>query len=216
MNQLLSSVYVFKDDRDFVKIGISSDVFRRLNTIETSCCISINKEWESIKCYNARKVEKELHTFFAKHRMKGEWFKFDFDKIVEKAKTMNYSLLKPAKKELSKEAKSFFEDLFWFDLTCFTKDEYDMRQFGKLLGETEQEYIFMNQLSNKQLSDLLTIFNLSSERIKEKNAQGNDACKQIVHDIIDDIGADMFFKDCFTPGFNPIDNFNGATRIGQV
>jgi hypothetical protein len=56
------------------KIGISTDVAKRLQTIQTGSPYPLTLI-EVCECEDPRSVEKELHKICAQFRIQGEWFK---------------------------------------------------------------------------------------------------------------------------------------------
>lgn len=67
------SVYVVRGGFRHIKIGISSDVQRRLGSIQTGCPFPVKLlgQWRTP---HARKVEKAAHKALMKYRTTGEWF----------------------------------------------------------------------------------------------------------------------------------------------
>ncbi len=55
------------------KIGISTDVAKRLETLQTGSAYPLTVI-EACECEDPRSVEKELHKICAQFRMRGEWF----------------------------------------------------------------------------------------------------------------------------------------------
>lgn len=68
------SVYVMTAGWREVKIGISTNVERRLSGVQTGCPhrVKLASQWRTP---HARKVEKAAHAALVKYRTSGEWFK---------------------------------------------------------------------------------------------------------------------------------------------
>jgi hypothetical protein len=67
------SVYVVRGGYKHVKIGISTNVQRRLAGIQTGCPFPVKLvgQWRTP---HARKVEKQAHAALVRYRSSGEWF----------------------------------------------------------------------------------------------------------------------------------------------
>jgi len=68
----MQEVYLISTD-NAVKIGISSNITKRLLQLQTGNPIPLSLIG-TISCVNAKKKEKELHTQYLSHKLKGEWF----------------------------------------------------------------------------------------------------------------------------------------------
>lgn len=76
-----SCVYVF-DRGDVVKIGISADPARRKRKLETSACIDIVQVFQTDPSPFSPQVEQRCHSLLSARRVKGEWFRGPFEKVV--------------------------------------------------------------------------------------------------------------------------------------
>ena len=77
--------FVRAGNRGAIKIGVARNVQRRIDTMQTGNAFKLNL-LASIKCDNrdhAYSMEKRIHSFFARQRIRGEWFQgnIDFRKI---------------------------------------------------------------------------------------------------------------------------------------
>jgi hypothetical protein len=68
---------------DFIKIGIASNVKKRLKALQTGNPIKLNIEM-SLRVDNANELEYELHRAFANSRVLGEWFKLDVGQVMKR------------------------------------------------------------------------------------------------------------------------------------
>jgi hypothetical protein len=76
---VISNTYVYFiqfGDRGPVKIGVARDLKRRLDNLQIA---NHRKLWLRVSIgpmspKEAQSVELQLHDFFARHRMRGEWF----------------------------------------------------------------------------------------------------------------------------------------------
>ncbi len=84
------SVYVLVDDTDIIKIGITKNFNKRLQTIKSASGRNIIDYYCTSAQLGAAGIEKALHNKFSDHRINGEWFKdLHFDSVVEELKAMN-------------------------------------------------------------------------------------------------------------------------------
>lgn len=68
----------------FIKIGISKNVKRRLQSLQHSSPFILETIVISpVLDHNAKRLEKWLHDQFAEHRLKGEWFCLVDDNVVQ-------------------------------------------------------------------------------------------------------------------------------------
>lgn len=79
----MTSVYFAQagDARGAIKIGISGDVKKRLESLQTGNHLPI-RLLASFEHAHAARIESELHALFADCRLEGEWFRCD-DRIFE-------------------------------------------------------------------------------------------------------------------------------------
>ena len=69
-------VYFIQDEQAATKIGISGNPTQRVATLQTGHPESLIL-WKTIRCRSAadaRAVERDLHSYFERQRMNGEWF----------------------------------------------------------------------------------------------------------------------------------------------
>ncbi len=76
------SVYLIEVAENHVKIGISENVAQRLKTLENTSGHTILRKY-FITHKDAFKIENYLHKFFAKNKIKGEWFNIPFELAKE-------------------------------------------------------------------------------------------------------------------------------------
>jgi len=82
----LLHIYVLKNQFQLIKIGIASNVGKRIKNIQTNSGVPIIQHYESPSCANATQIEKAVHEHFAEHRKLGEWFDISFDDAVDYVK----------------------------------------------------------------------------------------------------------------------------------
>jgi len=77
--------FIFNEDSGLYKIGITGDFKRRLGQLRTQsgCTLYVLYCAKPSKycAWSSKAVEKRAHAFFKKHRIVGEWFRFN-DKQV--------------------------------------------------------------------------------------------------------------------------------------
>ena len=69
-------VYFIQDGQAATKIGISGDPAQRVASLQTGHPEPLHL-WKTIRCRSsadARAVERDLHMYFERQRMNGEWF----------------------------------------------------------------------------------------------------------------------------------------------
>jgi hypothetical protein len=81
----MDNIYVLKSD-GFYKIGTSVDIDKRIKELQTGNPHTIECIF-SRQVPEAYKVEQSLHASFEKHRIIGEWFKFN-DMLLKKLKEL--------------------------------------------------------------------------------------------------------------------------------
>lgn len=78
----MKSIYIIQDGHGRLKIGITSDVDRRLPAIKNGCSGGISRVLSSDRVSNAAKIEKEAHSFFSSKNTSGEWFILDVTDVT--------------------------------------------------------------------------------------------------------------------------------------
>ena len=85
-------VYLIEAENGLVKIGISSNVQRRLSTLNTASPVEL---W--ILAYaqppSAAKLEKKLHNTYSDKRVRGEWFRLSHADVAEICSTFNFEIV---------------------------------------------------------------------------------------------------------------------------
>lgn len=66
--------------RDYYKIGVASDVQRRLSAINTSTPHTVELE-TTIECDDAERIERSIHRLYRLGHYTGEWFRLDQNAI---------------------------------------------------------------------------------------------------------------------------------------
>ena len=75
-------IYAMLADDGKVKIGISKNVDKRIQSIECSKEVCILKVYKTDMCANPYTVERKCHDFFKEKRVFGEWFDIRFEDAV--------------------------------------------------------------------------------------------------------------------------------------
>lgn len=85
----LSVVYIAAAG-DYVKVGMTTDVERRMKELYTGCPLEVKLIWTSREMLlnNTSHLELSLHDRLHKYRVKGEWFQCHFSVAVQAAKEM--------------------------------------------------------------------------------------------------------------------------------
>lgn len=94
-------LYVFKLSDGSIKIGVSKNPEQRIKTLSKQSGKKITTKWYSEPLENAFKIEKDLHSFFSKHRLEGEYFQIDFNDVLSAVKD-KYQLDVPVSENIYK------------------------------------------------------------------------------------------------------------------
>ena len=80
-------VYVIQNKcANVLKIGITSDINQRLNTLMAHSGCEMIVLYSTIPVSNSELIEKTMHEFFKEYRFYGEWFKCESNIVVNKLK----------------------------------------------------------------------------------------------------------------------------------
>lgn len=71
-------VYAIQKENKLVKIGVSVNPEKRINTIRTHSAEVILNIFISEKTNKYKEIERKIHQMFKKERVMGEWFNVDF------------------------------------------------------------------------------------------------------------------------------------------
>jgi len=69
------------ENTNYIKIGITNDVSKRLETLQTGNPLKLNIEFVST-FDDAQKIETLVHRRFKSKRLMGEWFDMDAKEVV--------------------------------------------------------------------------------------------------------------------------------------
>lgn len=88
-----SYVYIIKNmDTGNIKVGVSNDVQKRLNTFRTGNDCQLELVYKSVVCSNSFSIESSVHEYFKDYRVRGEWFKVDEKEVIRFLECSNYTL----------------------------------------------------------------------------------------------------------------------------
>ena len=88
-----SYVYIIKNmDTGNIKIGVSNDVQKRLNTFRTGNDCQLELVYKSVVCSNSFSIESSVHEYFKDYRVRGEWFKVNESEVIRFLECSNYTL----------------------------------------------------------------------------------------------------------------------------
>ena len=88
-----SYVYIIKNmDTGNIKIGVSNDVQKRLNTFRTGNDCQLELVYKSVICSNSFSIEQSVHEYFKYYRVRGEWFKVNESEVIRFLECSNYTL----------------------------------------------------------------------------------------------------------------------------
>ena len=93
LNTNSSFVYIIKNmDTNNIKIGVSKDVYKRLETFRTGNDCQLELVYKSILCSNAFDIESNIHKEFKNYHIRGEWFKVDVKSVIDYLEKARYVL----------------------------------------------------------------------------------------------------------------------------
>ena len=88
-----SFVYIVKNmDTNNIKIGVSKDVYKRLETFRTGNDCQLELVYKSIICSNTFDLESKVHEEFKDFHVRGEWFRVSESKVIEYLEKARYIL----------------------------------------------------------------------------------------------------------------------------
>ena len=82
---MLQSIYLIGDNNGNYKIGISHNPSQRKSTLNAGTFDELRIYHQSDAISNASKIERDIHSFYKKHHIRGEWFHFndcELDKVI--------------------------------------------------------------------------------------------------------------------------------------
>ena len=77
------NLYIEVNSELYFKVGIATDIGKRLLSLQTGNPFEINLYYEKYFKDNVFKIEKECHKSIYSYNIRGEWFKIDMDKANE-------------------------------------------------------------------------------------------------------------------------------------
>lgn len=85
----MGNIYIITTNDGLYKIGVSTNVEGRRDTLQSGCGKQLNIIYKSKKINNYYKLESEIHKKYNKYRTIGEWFDFSNKNIKEIIKFIN-------------------------------------------------------------------------------------------------------------------------------
>ena len=85
----MGRIYIMTADDGLYKIGVSSNVEKRRDTLQRANGKQLNIIYKSEKMNNCYKLESKIHKKYDKYRTIGEWFDFTNENIEEIIKFIN-------------------------------------------------------------------------------------------------------------------------------
>ena len=77
-------VYIISDNEGNLKIGVTKDYEKRIKVLENTSGRKIVNKFKTPYCSNAYEIETKLLNVYSSKRLKGEWFKCDFNEVVNR------------------------------------------------------------------------------------------------------------------------------------
>lgn len=145
-------IYIFKSETGECKIGVSNNVNKRLSAIKMQGGKNIIEVFYTPKCFNAYKIENNMHKYFADKRLIGEWFDIDFNNAT--------SILK---EEFNKNV-NIIDDNSFNCVSLNSTDKYGLKMFfEKNDNLNESENIILALLRTLYTEKFDNVFVLSLE-----------------------------------------------------
>ena len=100
-------VYIISnDDNDYIKIGVSKNVNKRLKQLQTGSWTKLTLLYKSIICSNAFNIESIIHTKLKQYKVQGEWFDTSLNQVIDLLEQEKYVLKSTFIKEYYKSSKT--------------------------------------------------------------------------------------------------------------
>lgn len=76
------SLYIIERESKYIKIGISKNPQKRLNTLKNTGGFECTNKYITKPLDNARDLEQKYHKILEEYRMNGEWFDINFNSAI--------------------------------------------------------------------------------------------------------------------------------------
>ena len=125
-------VYILLANDNTIKIGITTNPLIRIRQIENASGKQIEDVYISKPCSNYSDIEIDIHNFFNKYRLKGEWFNCQFDKAVKKLKTYNFCNIK-----ITSSLERCIKELKSINILKLYLEEFNYKKYNELAFEVD-------------------------------------------------------------------------------
>jgi Rha family phage regulatory protein len=86
-------VYIIGNkDNDYLKIGVSNNVDKRLKQLQTGAWSKLELLYQSMVCSNGFDVEANIHALFKDKKVLGEWFDIELNEAINLIESDNFTL----------------------------------------------------------------------------------------------------------------------------
>jgi len=86
-------VYIIGNgDNDYIKVGVSKDVEKRLKQLQTGSWSKLSVLYKSMVCSNAFDIERLIHCSFEDKGVNGEWYDVHLDRAICAIENENHTL----------------------------------------------------------------------------------------------------------------------------
>ncbi len=99
-------VYIALSENGLIKIGRSTDPYKRLKTLQNSTGYIFTKIFLTDLIFNFSEIENKMHKYFKSYKKQGEWFEINFETAVEKIKQLDFILLSDEEAKRQQQSKS--------------------------------------------------------------------------------------------------------------
>ena len=100
-------VYILSNsDNGYLKIGVSSNVDKRISQLQTGSWAELSVEYKSMVCSNSFDIESNIHEKLKDKRVRGEWYDVSMSDAISLVESENHQLRTPLLKAYYQDCKN--------------------------------------------------------------------------------------------------------------
>ena len=184
LNTNAGYVYVILCTDNTVKIGKTMNPNKRFKQIECASGKTIEKYYLTEMCANYDDIEYKALKYFKKYNTNGEWFNYDFEKIVRKIKSYKKDYNIKEMNEIDKCVASLKAILLVLDIKRSEYKDYDYMKF---------KYDFSHWDEN--IKDINKIKDIIKENIKYNIETHAEELNEELNNYINNINNNINIRD---------------------
>lgn len=193
-------VYVLLTDNNIVKIGKTRKPYDRIKYIETVSGHNIVDWYISDMCGNYSELELEMHSMFNQFRIKGEWFRCDFNKVV-KSLIQSPKIYNNKIEKSSKKRDNFLNLLLMLSLFSKANEMHPEYDFDKWDQNEEDCLIILNGMNlslNLFCKDKIALAkNIDTVKNNIKSKESRKIMQDIVFESVNTLGYEWLSNECY-------------------